>query len=130
MHKYIEVEQSPHTQRAGNCDDKLPESVFTLSGAVSSLCRRGAMNYIVAVVLALMIGPLARAVSPQPAYGRHGMVVTAQHLASEVGVDILRQGGNRSEEHTSELQSLMRISYAVFCLKKKKPHKITTKDTH
>src|SRR3546814_1888997 len=29
-------------------------------------------------------------------------------------------GANRSEEHTSELQSLMRISYAVFCLKKKK----------
>src|SRR3546814_8227563 len=29
----------------------------------------------------------------------------------------------RSEEHTSELQSLMRISYAVFCLKKKKKHK-------
>src|SRR3546814_4234050 len=28
-------------------------------------------------------------------------------------------GGTRSEEHTSELQSLMRISYAVFCLKKK-----------
>src|SRR3546814_9756423 len=38
----------------------------------------------------------------------------------------------RSEEHTSELQSLMRISYAVFCLKKKKniatrKHKRTTK---
>src|SRR3546814_9269746 len=30
-----------------------------------------------------------------------------------------RCGGGRSEEHTSELQSLMRISYAVFCLKKK-----------
>src|SRR3546814_8082081 len=30
-----------------------------------------------------------------------------------------RGGGERSEEHTSELQSLMRISYAVFCLKKK-----------
>src|SRR3546814_10357405 len=30
-----------------------------------------------------------------------------------------RQIGERSEEHTSELQSLMRISYAVFCLKKK-----------
>src|SRR3546814_7319687 len=30
---------------------------------------------------------------------------------------------NRSEEHTSELQSLMRISYAVFCLKKKKKQK-------
>src|SRR3546814_2312515 len=34
----------------------------------------------------------------------------------------------RSEEHTSELQSLMRISYAVFCLKKKKK-KITSKTT-
>src|SRR3546814_5223022 len=32
----------------------------------------------------------------------------------------LDQEPNRSEEHTSELQSLMRISYAVFCLKKKK----------
>src|SRR3546814_6097262 len=32
----------------------------------------------------------------------------------------------RSEEHTSELQSLMRISYAVFCLKKKNHHNTTT----
>src|SRR3546814_12882531 len=32
----------------------------------------------------------------------------------------------RSEEHTSELQSLMRISYAVFCLKKKKRNQTTT----
>src|SRR3546814_4135730 len=31
----------------------------------------------------------------------------------------------RSEEHTSELQSLMRISYAVFCLKKKNKHRLT-----
>src|SRR3546814_3590173 len=36
-----------------------------------------------------------------------------------------REDGPRSEEHTSELQSLMRISYAVFCLKKKK-----TQPTH
>src|SRR3546814_4227800 len=34
--------------------------------------------------------------------------------------------GRRSEEHTSELQSLMRISYAVFCLKKKKKTNIKT----
>src|SRR3546814_5047294 len=33
--------------------------------------------------------------------------------------DVIRQQVSRSEEHTSELQSLMRISYAVFCLKKK-----------
>src|SRR3546814_7333806 len=35
----------------------------------------------------------------------------------------------RSEEHTSELQSLMRISYAVFCLKKKKTTKMKDNDT-
>src|SRR3546814_7611161 len=38
-----------------------------------------------------------------------------------------RGGGRRSEEHTSELQSLMRISYAVFCLKKKNT---TTPEEH
>src|SRR3546814_5901206 len=39
-------------------------------------------------------------------------------------VDMLAADHDRSEEHTSELQSLMRISYAVFCLKKKKKHLI------
>src|SRR3546814_8333172 len=38
-------------------------------------------------------------------------------IGSRLGI-----AGSRSEEHTSELQSLMRISYAVFCLKKKKIH--------
>src|SRR3546814_4498980 len=38
-----------------------------------------------------------------------------------------RAGAVRSEEHTSELQSLMRISYAVFCLKKKTTHLLHTK---
>src|SRR3546814_6553679 len=41
----------------------------------------------------------------------------------EVAAD---QTHKRSEEHTSELQSLMRISYAVFCLKKKKTNKTST----
>src|SRR3546814_3671850 len=36
------------------------------------------------------------------------------------------RGASRSEEHTSELQSLMRISYAVFCLKKKKTTNTST----
>src|SRR3546814_17370016 len=42
----------------------------------------------------------------------------------------IRRGpvGRRSEEHTSELQSLMRISYAVFCLKKKKQKQITANE--
>src|SRR3546814_8346980 len=45
------------------------------------------------------------------------------------GADVLilnPYGNDRSEEHTSELQSLMRISYAVFCLQKKNHQNITT----
>src|SRR3546814_5909936 len=53
-----------------------------------------------------------------------------ERLAIPVDANLLRNElmrfcralGQRSEEHTSELQSLMRISYAVFCLKQKKMH--------
>src|SRR3546814_3709643 len=59
---------------------------------------------------------------------RHAQVarVVVQRGAAEAehGEDVVagqrHRRGSRSEEHTSELQSLMRISYAVFCLKKKK----------
>src|SRR3546814_7027298 len=47
-----------------------------------------------------------------------GTAKIAIELAHDVGLAQARQV-ERSEEHTSELQSLMRISYAVFCLKKK-----------
>src|SRR3546814_2553731 len=51
---------------------------------------------------------------------RHGQVGRGARL-HDVGVDrSFRRDAARSEEHTSELQSLMRISYAVFCLQKKK----------
>src|SRR3546814_6800083 len=43
--------------------------------------------------------------------------------AAYLGQDPVERPRLRSEEHTSELQSLMRISYAVFCLKKKKKYK-------
>src|SRR3546814_7815128 len=46
-------------------------------------------------------------------------IITETAIAATLTKD-LRHG--RSEEHTSELQSLMRISYAVFCLKKKKKY--------
>src|SRR5213594_4796919 len=42
------------------------------------------------------------------------------HGAGESALDVPEQFGHRSEEHTSELQSRTLISYAVFCLKKKK----------
>src|SRR3546814_3369724 len=56
---------------------------------------------------------------------RSGAEAAAQQLQQlPVGVDLRPAEfidlGRRSEEHTSELQSLIRISYAVFCLKKKK----------
>src|SRR3546814_2194616 len=44
----------------------------------------------------------------------------SQHWPDGIPVDHVGDIIGRSEEHTSELQSLMRISYAVFCLKKKK----------
>src|SRR3546814_4177391 len=50
----------------------------------------------------------------QPKDGRR------RYLQQWMGYNLTGDTGERSEEHTSELQSLMRISYAVFCLKKKK----------
>src|SRR3546814_3093595 len=50
---------------------------------------------------------------------RGDAVLGARHLEVHVA-QVIFIAQNRSEEHTSELQSLMRISYAVFCLKKKK----------
>src|SRR3546814_8952387 len=49
----------------------------------------------------------------------------ARDIGTKFGVSTIGSSGGtrRSEEHTSELQSLMRISYAVFCLKKKKKQK-------
>src|SRR3546814_8157438 len=50
---------------------------------------------------------------------RHAVIGVARGVDG-FAVVFLDVGLGRSEEHTSELQSLMRISYAVFCLKKKK----------
>src|SRR3546814_3763215 len=44
----------------------------------------------------------------------------ARRAGVELALQIVEVGLRRSEEHTSEIQTLMRISYAVFCLKKKK----------
>src|SRR3546814_1572132 len=47
--------------------------------------------------------------------------------AASSSIPAISPAAKRSEEHTSELQSLMRISYAVFCLKKKNPIAIKTR---
>src|SRR3546814_10482191 len=72
---------------------------------------------------------------------RHGPGLQCVTFLAQLGARLLQQVGQldgvgigaawnlsaRSEEHTSELQSLMRISYAVFCLKKKNQHRSPTK---
>src|SRR3546814_3769572 len=81
----------------------------------SDLCRRDAQLSRPAVGLA------------QRAAGARAARAQAL-LALDVHRPFRDQGdvaGDRSEEHTSELQSLMRISYAVFCLKKKNKQYIT-----
>src|SRR3546814_6473674 len=73
------------------------------------------VQFTVALGLVAEIGDLSRFDSPRELMGWLGIV------PSEYS-----SGARRSEEHTSELQSLMRISYAVFCLKKT-THKINTR---
>src|SRR3546814_6318254 len=67
---------------------------------------------------------------PFPRHPRGVVVRLRIRRQRDPGQEVLRAADRvghrprRSEEHTSELQSLMRISYAVFCLKKKKKKKI------
>src|SRR3546814_2852579 len=56
-------------------------------------------------------------------FGLFGILMAwIRRFSTELAVTDRRVVAKRSEEHTSELQSLMRISYAVFCLKKKKKY--------
>src|SRR3546814_4931749 len=54
---------------------------------------------------------------------RSAPLFEAEREAGRSAIHLRQHAPHRSEEHTSELQSLMRISYAVFCLKKKNNNK-------
>src|SRR3546814_7589054 len=73
---------------------------FTISGVAINTLRADLSSFFLVSAGAAALGALV------PAWVRALLVPAALY-------------GTRSEEHTSELQSLMRISYAVFCLKKK-----------
>src|SRR3546814_4083144 len=64
----------------------------------------------------------------RPSPRQSDVMIVAGTLTNKMA-PALRKVYDRSEEHTSELQSLMRISYAVFCLKKKKNNNID-RQTH
>src|SRR3546814_2460716 len=82
-------------------------------------------DQLVALVLEVLVAHLAVALAGRPAEqeiraAAEGDQVDVVAAAGGVAQLIAGHGTQvRSEEHTSELQSLMRISYAVFCLKKK-----------
>src|SRR3546814_6850706 len=85
---------------------------FEISTA-GTMTLRGDWNYRTATYLSADNNPILR----QPAY--HMVNLSASFLTAGQGVRVTGGVTNlRSEEHTSELQSLMRLSYAVFCLKK------------
>src|SRR3546814_1841200 len=79
-------------------------------------CRKGLHEYVGSLGLAASAGRIAD--GPAHRIARRNRRDGFARLQGNIG-DTFR----RSEEHTSELQSLMRISYAVFCLKKKKINK-------
>src|SRR3546814_10657356 len=86
---------------------------------------------ICAVVMALpQVSNAQEVIAEEPDGGDNVIVVTAQRQAQslqDVPIAVSdRYILQRSEEHTSELQSLMCHSYAVFCLKKKQLHQNTT----
>src|SRR3546814_7250882 len=62
-------------------------------------------------------------------FARHADADTLRQAPHQTIIRRQADAAERSEEHTSELQSLMRISYAVFCLKKKKQTH-TTRNTN
>src|SRR3546814_3119279 len=86
--------------------------------------RRGCGGRRVAQVVFGVVLPGVALRRRRPAGNRQRAAVGCGHHRAvegeQVAADVVRGRSPRSEEHTSELQSLMRISYAVFCLKKKK----------
>src|SRR3546814_10461366 len=106
----------------GRAEATLTKLEWLLSFAYPKLGRRPIRDITVPEVLEVLRRVEAR-----------GRYETARRLRSTIGsVFRYAMATARSEEHTSELQSLMRISYAVFCLKKKTKHtnKANTRHTN
>src|SRR3546814_6912988 len=83
--------------------------------------RRGAEDRAVGPASEALRAAPVRDLAAQPPDAAVQRARTERHRHAAAPLADHRQ--RRSEEHTSELQSLMRISYAVFCLKKKKTQK-------
>src|SRR3546814_4119731 len=95
------------------------DTLFPYTTLFRSFCRTGSRSGTTWPNVALSVTVPAPS---SPAWRAGAVSERIESLAERI---LNAAGSSRSEEHTSELQSLMRISYAVFCLKKK----IQTKTT-
>src|SRR3546814_6462359 len=108
-------------QDSGYIDHFFVSGDFPARGVGSAL-----MQHVHGVALERGLRKLSAQVSlsAEGFFARHGFLVDERQTVVVAGVPLensrMSKWLMRSEEHTSELQSLMRISYDVFCLKKKK----------
>src|SRR3546814_7614972 len=106
--------------RSTRTDKPFPYTTLFRSGTDMKITTQTGERHVLAVTVDNQAGVLAKITGLFTArgYNIESLTVadiTADHALSRITIA-------RSEEHTSELQSLMRISYAVFCLQKKKVH--------
>src|SRR3546814_4141736 len=108
--------------RSTRTDTLFPYTTLFRSGIEGRVPYKGS---VIAIIYQLIVGIRA-------SMGYCGCASIEEMRTKAEFVEITSAGvrESRSEEHTSELQSLMRISYAVFCLKKKKNHKLLRTSTY
>src|SRR3546814_11944899 len=109
---FLMIRRPPRSTRT---DTLFPATTLFRSDIAEQALRRNAPTRVCVGILGyadLCLGDAVRPVLQAHAEAARGRLRGIRHVAA------------RSEEHTSELQSLMRISYAVFCLKKQKPNTI------
>src|SRR3546814_5513334 len=99
------------------CSSDLPSDLLILAGrpgmGKTSLATNIAFN-----AARRWMRDMEDGIAPEKSVGAKVAFFSLEMSADQLATRILAEQSRRSEEHTSELQSLMRISYAVFCLKK------------
>src|SRR3546814_4109164 len=117
--------QDVHTGEAGHGEVGVVtrrEAGLALSNSGGTAELADLISYAARIDIPL-IAMTARGVSPLAEAASVALVLPVVEEGRPMGLAPTTSTTMRSEEHTSELQSLMRISYAVFCLKKKNTHK-------
>src|SRR3546814_1598002 len=117
------------------CSSDLDDPAYIAALAQSVESGIAALDFKPELIIASFHGMPARTRAlgdPYYCQCRKTTRLLAERLERDVRISFQSRFGRakRSEEHTSELQSLMRISYAVFCLKKKKKNTTTTNNNY